>query len=632
MKPKQQIDPAQETLAKLDRVKAAVAKIPKPQINAADAAGNKALRLLTEDGTANASLKNLRSAKAARKEQLKQALTIVWEALESGATVNGYTTKDEWATKFAGVTDRTIQHILYGRAERKANTGSPKLALTLLDTAYNPRKDAKYLALVADVAPVDANGREITGNMHVKLDVVVKGPKNRETLDACAVKMTALMKQLRLWDKENAKRFKEYLEEVATERELTSTPAPSSKKAQPVRQPKEVKHVFNKSITLSWCRTKVNLNNTARQAKHATCPYCIAAMAAGIPVMNPTMERRWIERELKEAHERLPDLESRVELCLPEYRDEAWQRHKEEIPKLREKITKLGQELEEAKKIKTPEQAVEAAKKAKAERGEAWQRAAEDTAEQFSVRPVSPKFNKKELKAYETLKAKLDKLSKQFLDSEITAEQWRLGFRLLDDENIKREVFSTRHGQYMHWMKDVRTRMEAEIAREANRENHTGQHEEDCPECFEHQMEQERLQLRWRTAYESWRKRIQTLIDTWRNGRLREESKYREEFEAAGEKFQKRLKREGIERVNIMPIESILHEARGRMEGAIEDRKRTRPYLSTEPEQVSERAQALAATVDSAVLPSDAEAILRVGTQCRENPACDPNNEGEEQL
>lgn len=48
-------------------------------------------------------------------------------------------------------------------------------------------------------------------------------------------------------------------------------------------------------------------------------------------------------------------------------------------------------------------------------------------------------------------------------------------------------------------------------------------------------------------------------------------------------------------------------------------------------EEVSEAAKALAATVDAAEVPFDAAGMLEVGRQCRENPACDFNDE-EEQL
>lgn len=131
----------------------------------------------------------------------------------------------------------------------------------------------------------------------------------------------------------------------------------------------------------------------------------------------------------------------------------------------------------------------------------------------------------------------------------------------------------------------VERKQAQEVSETAPEEAHSGQHLEGddyCDECFEHQQEQERFQQKWDVAYQAWFKRIQTLIDTWRNGRLREESKYREEFEAACEKFQKRLKREGLEDwKHNATFSACIHDARGRMEGAITDRNKSYPAQVT---------------------------------------------------
>ncbi len=114
-------------------------------------AGLEAQRLFTDDSKSTATLKDLRAAKVARKVQLKSALTVVWEAFESGATVNGFATRKEWAKEFAKVTPRTCENIIYGRAERKANHGSsPKeLLKQLLDViniqgVWDQKKDASW--------------------------------------------------------------------------------------------------------------------------------------------------------------------------------------------------------------------------------------------------------------------------------------------------------------------------------------------------------------------------------------------------------------------------------------------------------------------------------------------------------
>jgi transcription elongation factor Elf1 len=90
--------------------------------------------------------------------------------------------------------------------------------------------------------------------------------------------------------------------------------------------------------------------------------------------------------------------------------------------------------------------------------------------------------SQKELKAYETLKAKLDKLSKRFLNEEISEDEWRAGVEMLDDENSGREVFRAHHGYYMNWMRGVRGRMEVEIAgRKAQEAQVTLVVQEKCP-------------------------------------------------------------------------------------------------------------------------------------------------------
>jgi hypothetical protein len=114
---------------------------PKPTIDP-NAAGDEVLRLLGEDVTAKAALKDMRSAKAARKEQLKQALAIVWDAFERGETVNGCATRKQWCREFAKVTPRHAEHILYGRKKqtKKANSSSPKADHPLLSRIAETKK------------------------------------------------------------------------------------------------------------------------------------------------------------------------------------------------------------------------------------------------------------------------------------------------------------------------------------------------------------------------------------------------------------------------------------------------------------------------------------------------------------
>ena len=133
-------------------------------------------------------------------------------------------------------------------------------------------------------------------------------------------------------------------------------------------------------------------------------------------------------------------------------------------------------------------------------------------------------------------------------------------------------------------------------------EKHTGQHE-DCAECLEYEQEkqqqEERIEKKRSAAYKAWYKRIQTLIDTWRNFRLKEENKYREEFQKASDKYLARLKRGGLDTRGVYG-ESIVKEARDRMEGAIADRNRFYPPTApatAEESPVAPVAQALEQTI-----------------------------------
>jgi len=103
-------------------------------------------------------------------------------------------------------------------------------------------------------------------------------------------------------------------------------------------------------------------------------------------------------------------------------------------------------------------------------------------------------------------------------------------------------------------------------------EEHTGQHD-DCVECFEAQQKEEAFQQLQLDYWEQFRKRIQTLINTWRSHRLKDENKYRAEFEKAAAKFEKKVDKLG-KHAGVRDPRVITAEARGRMEAAIADRKR----------------------------------------------------------
>lgn len=253
MKPKQIIDdPAAETLAKLARVAAATPKKPKP--SEVDAAGLEFKRLLAADSSANASLKDIRAAKATRKNQLKAALTVVWDALGKGVTVNGYSSREDWAKKFAGYSRRQCEYIVYGRPDRtgeSANHGAQGFKLTQLDFYfYNRRKEEKSVAMMVDFEVAGSRDSGV-----VKLSVRVPGENVHENYDAAVKKMTALLKQLRLWNGETAKTIKEGVEEYFADVEIKPTPAPKAKK--PVAK-------LNKKERLAYDALKKKLDPLAK--------------------------------------------------------------------------------------------------------------------------------------------------------------------------------------------------------------------------------------------------------------------------------------------------------------------------------------------------------------------------------
>lgn len=139
---------------------------------------------------------------------------------------------------------------------------------------------------------------------------------------------------------------------------------------------KPVKHAKRPKVGGSWCGKGLTNNNAASQNRYATCPFCIAAMAAGISVDQPDSKRRYLKKELEESRNRLADLEQRVELCLPEYRGKDWESRKAEIPKLAAEIVKLEKRLADWENVKTPEQAVAQAKLDKAAQQAEWDRLA----------------------------------------------------------------------------------------------------------------------------------------------------------------------------------------------------------------------------------------------------------------
>lgn len=190
---------------------------PIPQIDP-NVAGDEVKRLLAEDGTSNAELKDIRAAKATRKEQLKKALTIVWEALEAGQVVNGFATKEEWCANYAKVTIRHCQHIIFGRSKPEANNSSPERKAFIRDFGYD--RSAKKLTLYVDTEVRAEDGTLVQDGTGVSFRAAVDGAKDTATLDAAIKKMKTLLKSFKLWNSEFKTHAKEVVNEWMTEHHI----------------------------------------------------------------------------------------------------------------------------------------------------------------------------------------------------------------------------------------------------------------------------------------------------------------------------------------------------------------------------------------------------------------------------
>ena len=128
-------------------------------------------------------------------------------------------------------------------------------------------------------------------------------------------------------------------------------------------QKKPVKHAKRPKVGGSWCGKGLTNNNAASQNRYATCPFCIAAMAADIPVRHPETWSRHYTKDLKETRKLLVNAEKHATADSETYAGYT-------VPELKEKIAELEAKLTAIKEVKTPEQAVAAAKAAAAQKEE----------------------------------------------------------------------------------------------------------------------------------------------------------------------------------------------------------------------------------------------------------------------
>lgn len=171
-----------------------------------------------------------------RNELARPLLQQVHDAIIAGQSVNGQHTWEGWA-KYAGWSKRALNYILNGRKpQTPGGNSSSRLKMTMFDFSfYNRHKEEKSLSMWADFDLVGSDGVTVSGAA-VKLSVRVPGENTRETYDAVAEKMIALMKQARLWSKETAADFKKWLQEYFEKEAIKPTPEPEKPKVVPVKK------------------------------------------------------------------------------------------------------------------------------------------------------------------------------------------------------------------------------------------------------------------------------------------------------------------------------------------------------------------------------------------------------------
>lgn len=132
-------------------------------------------------------------------------------------------------------------------------------------------------------------------------------------------------------------------------------------------QKKPVKHAKHRHGT-TYCGKDAHHANMARSRKHATCPFCVAGIAANLQINHPEVMVRHFKGELKDTRSLLKHHEQLVDACLPEHRGANYNRSLGAIPECKTEIAELEAKLAIWEAVKTPEQSVELAKQAAAEK------------------------------------------------------------------------------------------------------------------------------------------------------------------------------------------------------------------------------------------------------------------------
>lgn len=269
--------------------------------------------------------KNRKGYLAQQKEKtaaFRAELKPIWDALEDGQTINGCKGKEQWAKWFNPTCKNPLRQLQRIMQETPTETTSRRFLINL-------DKGKPEITFITDGMKYNVTGFNLNG---FPASGVVGMNVERIKKDAAAKN-------------------------------------PRTKKRQTVKEEKKpIKHAKYGSHD-TWCGKRASQScNVARAKNNATCEYCRAAMAANIRINHPETMLRDLKKELKEARENLKHHEGMVANCLPEYRAVNYKHSVKAIPERKKEITELEAKLAIWENIKTPEQAVELAKRFAAER------------------------------------------------------------------------------------------------------------------------------------------------------------------------------------------------------------------------------------------------------------------------
>ena len=298
-----------KTAAHLDRLGEQARKLRQEMADATDAVAD-----------TREELKGYNERRREQTAELKEILTPIVRHLQAGGTANGVTGLHNWAAW------------------------------------YNPTaKDGKNAArqimrIVNAPEPGDGEG-DIKSPIHLNLDKLTKEMESgRKVMLTSGNFKYELIKT-------------PFLNKTTITLSIADTRPDEVVVKKTTEEKKPVKHAKRPKVGGSWCGKGLTNNNAASQNRYATCPFCIAAMAADIPVQHPETWSRHYTKDLKETRKLLVNAEKHATADSETYAGYT-------VPELKEKIAELEAKLTAIKEVKTPEQAVAAAKAAAAQKEE----------------------------------------------------------------------------------------------------------------------------------------------------------------------------------------------------------------------------------------------------------------------